>query len=31
MGEIKTIEDFLPPKDLVVKDENVKVTRHLAL
>jgi predicted DNA binding CopG/RHH family protein len=30
IGDIKIIEDFLPsPKDLVLKDENVKVTISL--
>ena len=30
IGDIKVIEDFLPsPKDLVLKDENVKVTISL--
>jgi len=30
IGDIKIIEDFLPsPKDLVMKDENVKVTISL--
>jgi len=30
IGDIKIIEDFLPsPKDLVFKDENVKVTISL--
>jgi len=30
IGEVQIIEDFLPsPKDLVLKDENVKVTISL--
>jgi len=31
IGDIKVIDDFLPsPKDLVLKDENVKVTISLS-